>query len=285
MTKSSNLILVTGATGKLGRILTSTLTADGLAVRVLTRRPDAARDLFGDSVEIVEGDFAKPETLPAAVAGVSRALLLSPISEHMAAEQIALIDAAKAAAVTRIVKISGSDWTVGTSFSGDAHKEIEDHLAVSGLEYVAIRPNAWLQVALNATVEQIGRGEPLYARHGNARVGYVDVRDIADVAINQLLAHAITPGPLVITGPDALTLSDIAAIATRVGGKPVSITTTPPAPLHSHGDGFEAKVVQQFFQVISKGGAAGLTGTVSAVLGRPPRSVEAFLIERLANLL
>jgi len=281
MTNSSNLILVTGATGKLGNILTPSLLDAGHRVRVLTRQPERARALFGDRVEIVQGDFARPETLPAAVAGVWRALLLSPISEHMAAEQIALVDAAKAAGVQRIVKISGSDWTVGTSFSGDAHKQIEDHLAASGLETVSIRPNAWLQVSLGTTVDQIVRGEPLYARH-DAKVGFVDVRDIADVAINQLLADKVAPGPLVITGPDALSTADIAGLATRISGKPIGLTTTPPAAAAPHGDGFEAKVVQQFFVIIGKGGAAGLTGTVSAVLGRPPRSVAAFLSERLA---
>lgn len=281
MTNSSNLILVTGATGKLGQILAPSLLDAGHRVRVLTRQPERALELFGDRAEIVQGDFARPETLSAAVRGVARALLLSPISEHMEAEQIALVDAAKAAGVKRIVKISGSDWTVGTSFSGDAHKKIEDHIAASGLEHVAIRPNAWLQVSLNSTIEQIRRGEPLYARH-DAKVSFVDVRDIADVAINQLLADKVSPGPLVITGPEALSTADIAGLATRIGGKPIGVTTTPPANLPAHGEGFEAQVVKQFFVVIGKGGAAGLTDTVGRVLGRPPRSVAAFLTERLA---
>lgn len=276
---SSDLFLITGATGKLGRVLTPKLIAGGHRVRVLTRRPEAARELYGDKVEIAEGDFSVPASLPAALEGVSGVLLLSPISERLAEDQIALIDAARAAGVTRVVKISGSDWTVGTSFSGDAHKRVEDHLAQSGLEYVAVRPNAWLQVSLAAVAAQIKRGEAIAARH-EAKVGYVDVRDIADVAISQLLALKVAAGPLVITGPDSLSIPDIAGLATRIVGRPVGVSSAV-AGLPPGIEGFEAQVVKQFFVVIAQGGAAGLTDTVEQVLGRKPRSVEAYLAEEL----
>ncbi|KRB01259.1 hypothetical protein ASD83_07025 [Devosia sp. Root685] len=275
----SDLLLITGATGKLGRVLTPKLLAAGHRVRVLTRRPETARELYGDRVEIAEGDFSVPASLPAALDGVSRALLLSPISERLAKDQIALVDAAKAAGVKRIVKISGSDWTVGTSFSGDAHKRVEDHLAQSGLDYVAVRPTAWLQVSLAAVAAQIRRGEAIAARHG-ARVGYVDIRDIADVAINQLLAPKLAASPLVITGPEALAIPDIAALATRITGRPVGVSSAV-AGLPPGVEGFEAEVVKQFFAVIAQGGAAGLTDTVERVLGRKPRSVEDYLAEEL----
>lgn len=276
---SSDLFLITGATGKLGRVLTPKLIAGGHRVRVLTRRPEAAREFYGDKVEIAEGDFSVPASLPAALEGVSRVLLLSPISERLAEDQIALIDAARAAGVTRVVKISGSDWTVGTSFSGDAHKRVEDHLAQSGLEYVAVRPNAWLQVSLAAVAAQIKRGEAIAARH-EAKVGYVDVRDIADVAISQLLALKVAAGPLVITGPDSLSIPDIAGLATRILGRPVGVSSAV-AGLPPGVEGFEAQIVKQFFVVIAQGGAAGLTDTVERVLGRKPRSVEAYFMEEL----
>ena len=275
----SDLFLITGATGKLGRVLTPKLLAVEHRVRVLTRRPETARELYGDRVEIAEGDFSVPASLPAALEGVSKVLLLSPISERLAEDQIALVDAAKAAGVKRIVKISGSDWTFGTSFSGDAHKRVEDHLAQSGLDYVAVRPTAWLQVSLAAVAAQIRRGEAIAARHG-ARVGYVDIRDIADVAINQLLAPKLAASPLVITGPEALAIPDIAALATRITGRLVGVSSAV-AGLPPGVEGFEAEVVKQFFVVIAQGGAAGLTDTVERVLGRKPRSVEAYLAEEL----
>ena len=276
-------ILVTGATGKLGRILVPRLLNAGRRVRALTRRPQVAADLFNGRVEIAEGDFALPDSLGTALTGIKRVLLLSPISDTLARDQIALIDAAKAAGVERIVKISGSDWTIGTSLSGDAHQQVEDYLAASGLEHVSIRPNAWLQVGLAQVVEQIRQRQPLYARHGAAKVGYVDVRDIADVAVSQLVAEIVAQGPLVITGPNALCTSDIAALASSIVGSMVQTTFTAPAATRPHGDGFEARVVLQFFEVIGRGGAAGLTDTVERVLGRPPRSVAAYLREQLTK--
>lgn len=276
---SSDLFLITGATGKLGRVLTPKMIDGGHRVRVLTRRPEKAQALYGDRAEIAEGDFSVPASLPAALQGVRRVLLLSPISERLAEHQIALVDAAKAAGVQRIVKISGSDWTVGTSFSGDAHKRVEDHLAQSGLEHVAVRPNAWLQASLGSVVDQIRQDEALTLRHGGARVGYVDVRDIADVAISQLLAPKVAAGPLVITGPEALSTTDIAGLATRITGRAVGVSSAA-APASAPGvEGFEAQVIKQFSAVIAQGGAAGLTDTIERVLGRKPRSVGAFLAE------
>ena len=272
--------LITGATGKLGKVLTPKLISAGHHVRVFTRRPQAAQELYGDKVAIAEGDFSIPASLPPALEGITRVLLLSPISENLAKNQIALINAAKTAGVRRIVKISGSDWTIGTSFSGDAHKQIEDHLEQSGLEQVAIRPNAWMQVSLAPIVAQIKRGGPIASRHGNAKVSYIDVHDIADVAINQLLAPTVAAGPLVITGPEALSVPDIAELATRLVGRPVEVSAAPAAPPPGVG-AFEAKILQQFFAVIASGAASTMTTTVETILNRTPLSVEAYLTDAL----
>lgn len=276
-------ILVAGATGRLGRIVTRALAGRGHRVRVLTRSPDRARVLFGAAAEIAGGDFADPARLAAAAAGAGRLFLLSPLGETLARDQIAVIDAARAAGVRRIVKLSGSDWTVGTSRSGDAHKRVEDHLAAAVPESVAIRPNAWAQVALAGPLAQLRAGGPLHARHA-AAVSYIDIRDIADVAVAQLLAPAVAPGPLVITGPEALTIGDLARIASQLTGRTVAVSDTPPPgpdPL-AHVPEFERGVIAQFYKVIAAGGAAGLTDTVARVLGLPPRRVAGLLAEELA---
>ncbi|MEK1869790.1 MAG: NAD(P)H-binding protein, partial [Ensifer adhaerens] len=128
---SERPILVTGATGKLGRLVVERLLARGQPVRVFTRRPETARALFGEAVQIAAGDFGDRAALDAAVRGVGRLLLLSPISTRLVTDQVAVADAAVAANVARIVKISGSDWTIeppGNSISGEAHAAVERHL-------------------------------------------------------------------------------------------------------------------------------------------------------------
>ncbi|PZR48266.1 MAG: nucleoside-diphosphate sugar epimerase, partial [Stutzerimonas stutzeri] len=105
-------ILVTGATGRLGQRVVSRLLQKQAEVRVLTRRREDALQLWGDRVEIVEGNFSDTASLKEAARGIDRVFLLSPIGETLAADQKTIIDAALSARVSRIVKISGSDWTI-----------------------------------------------------------------------------------------------------------------------------------------------------------------------------
>lgn len=277
-------ILVTGATGRVGQLVTQRLLDAGETVRVFTRRIEAARALFGDRVEIAVGEFADPTALHAALAGTRKLFLLSPISETLTTEQIAVIDAAITEGVSRIVKISGSDWTIdppGASISGDAHAAVEWHLRGLNVEQVSIRPNAWMQVALLNAIRQAAQSHSLPARHG-AGVAYLDARDIADVAVHQLLAPQVADKPLILTGAEAVTTSDIADILSRVLHRPIGLTDTPSNVPPIHGDNFEHRAVTQFGTLIAAGRAAPVTRVVNELLGQAPRSVEDFITEHFA---
>lgn len=278
-------IFVTGATGRLGQLVTTRLLEQGQHVRVFTRRPEVARALFGDRVEIATGDFADSASLHAALAGTRKLFLLSPLNERLADQQIAVADAAAVEGSSRIVKISGSHWTIdppGASISGDAHAAVERHLASLGVEHVSIRPNAWMQVALLNTIRQAVTGQVLSARHGNAGIGYIDARDIADVAVHQLLAPSVAKTPLVITGAQAVTTRDIATILARVLHRPIGVAESTVGVAPVSGDSFEHRAVAQFGTLIAAGSAAPVTRVVSDLLGRAPRSVDAFIAEHFA---
>ena len=278
-------ILVTGATGRLGQLVTRRLVELNQPVRILTRRPDVARALFGTSVEIAAGDFADNASLHAALAGTRKLFLLSPISERLAEQQIAAAGAATIEGGARIVKISGSDWTIdppGTSISGDAHAAVEWHLRGLDIEHVSIRPNAWMQVALLNTIRQASRGQSLNARHGTAKVGYIDARDIADVAVHQLLAPQVADKPLIITGAEAVSICDVAAILTRVLHRPIGVAENAGVVTQLSGGGFEDRAVAQFGSLIAAGRAAPVTRVLPELLGREPRTVEAFIREHFA---
>lgn len=272
-------ILVTGATGRLGRLVVERLLDRGQAVRILTRRPEAAFAQFGNAVDIAAGAFADRQSLDAALEEVDSLFLLSPISASLAQEQIAVIDAAVQAGVERVVKISGSDWTIdppGASISGDAHREVELHLFRQPLEQVSIRPNAWMQVGLAATIQSAQTGNVLQARHGHAAVSYIDARDIADVAVHQLLAPKVAEHPLVLTGSEALTVRQVAEILAEHLHRPVGVNDTRPTPQPVLED-FEHRAVAQFMTLIAAGRAATITDTVPQLLGRAPRSVTDFI--------
>lgn len=281
----SGPILVTGATGRLGQLVTARLLEAGQQVRVFTRRPEVARVLFGNRVEIAAGDFADRDSLHAALAGTRKLFLLSPISESLAEEQIAAAGAAAIEGGSRIVKISGSDWTIDpprVSISGDAHAAVEWHLRGLNIEHVSIRPNAWMQVALLNTIRQAVTGQVLNARHGAARVAYIDARDIADVAVHQLLAPKVAEKPLIITGAQAVSTRDIAGILARLLHRPIGVADNSGSVTPLPGDSFEHRAVAQFGTLIAAGRAATTTRAVPELLGRSPRTVDAFIAEYFA---
>ncbi|MBD9650203.1 NAD(P)H-binding protein [Ensifer sp. ENS09] len=279
-------ILVTGATGKLGRLIVDRLLALGQPVRVFTRRPDAARVLFGETVQVAAGDFDDRKALDAAVHGIGRLLLLSPINARLVTDQIAVVDAAVAANAARIVKISGSDWTIeppGSSISGAAHAAVERHLNGLAAKTVSLRPNAWMQVSLANTIKQAIANGQVIAANLDAGIGYIDARDIADVAVHQLLADRLRRRTLILTGPDVVSFRQISTLLAAELKRPVAALDKPPQTVPGDGD-FEHRAVAQFARLIAAGRAATTTDVVPTLLGRPPRTVAAFILEQVAAM-
>ena len=277
-------ILVTGATGKLGQRVVGRLLQRQARVRVLSRRREDALKLWGDRVDIAEGNFSDPASLKEAARGINAIFVLSPIGETLTVDQNAVIDAALTAGVSRIVKISGSDWTIenaARSISGAAHAEVEAHLARTGVAHTVLRPNAWMQVALEPVVAALRKGEDVPARFGNAAVSFIDADDIADVAVEALTASAVLAGPLVLTGSEALTALEIARISARILHRPVGISHNVPA-FPPHIGAFEQKAIGEFGQLIREGLAASVNDNIHQITGRLPRGVEAYLRARLA---
>ena len=278
-------ILVTGATGKLGQRVVNRLLQKQAKVRVLTRRREDALKLWGDSVDIAEGNFSDPASLKGGSRDVDRVFLLSPIGKTLAADQNAVVDAALSAGVSQIVKLSGSDWTLknaARSISGTAHAAVEKHLAETGIAHTVLRPNAWMQVALEPVVAALRNGEDVPARFGNAAVSFIDADDIADVAVEALSASAPPAGTLVLTGHEALAALGIARIAARILHRPVGVSHQSASTFPAHIGGFEQKAIAEFGQLIGEGLAASTTDIVEQIIGHPPRSVENYLRARLA---
>lgn len=281
-------ILVTGATGRLGQLVTSRLINSGDHVRVLTRRPEEARRLWGNAVEIALGSFEDPESLHTALEAIDKVFLLSPISSNLAAHQISLIDAAAEAGVRQIVKISGSDWTIANahrSIAGAQHQRVEAHLARTRLARVILRPNAWMQVSLAPVVSAALEGRDLPGRYAGAAVSFIDINDIADVAARVLHAGLNLSEPLVLTGSKALTTSDIAGLVSAILRQPVGIDIEVQAASPGHTDVFAAQAVREFGALIAEGLAAPVTDTVERVLGRKPASLRHFFERQLAPAL
>ncbi|HEX7865387.1 MAG TPA: NmrA family protein, partial [Variovorax sp.] len=186
-------------------------------------------------------------------------------------------------------------WTIdppGRSLSGDAHREIEAALSRSGIAHRVLRPNAWMQVMLARVVSELAAGDELHAPPGEPKVAFIDARDIADVAVEALFeqpaVRETSPAPWVLTGGSAVGYREIAGIASRLTGRgivatPLSAQAQQQRQAANAPSPYIARVHAQFAELIAAGEAEPVTGTVADVLGRPPRTVEAFLAETIAG--
>ena len=126
-------------------------------------------------------------------------------------------------------------------------------------------------------IARIKAGQALVAAYGEAPVGFIDARDIADVTVQQSLAPKLVQGPLVLTGSQALSIGDIGKLASRITKRDLAVEAAPSNGIASLG--FEQRAVAEFMVLLREGRAAATTSTVTDLLGRPPRTVEAFLAE------
>lgn len=220
------MILVTGATGSNGAELIKRLAAARVPVRAMVRNPAKATELRLPGVEIVEGDFEKPASLPAALKGIDRAFLLAPPVQDSDRLERAFIDAAKAAGVRHIVNLSavGARPDAPHSF-GRWHGKAEQYLKQSGLTYTILRPNFFMQNLLGSA--GMIKGGAIYMPTGQGKAPMVDVRDIAAVAAACLTEPGHENQIYEVTGPEPIGYADIAAVFTRVLGRPVGYVDVP----------------------------------------------------------
>jgi len=220
------MILVTGATGATGSELVRLLRLKGVKLRVLARDPERAKSRLGAGVEAVPGDLERPESLDSAMGGVERVFLLSAPDPNASVLQGNAIEAARRAGVRHIVKMSAVESVPHSPCRLlRVHAEIEQKVAASGIPFTNLRPQSFMQNTL-AFAHSIASQGAFYAPAGGA-IPLVDVRDIAAVAAEVLTTPGHEGVTYTLTGPEALTNSQVAA---RIGiaiGKPVKHVEVP----------------------------------------------------------
>jgi uncharacterized protein YbjT (DUF2867 family) len=221
------MILITGAAGLNGRTIVSEFAQEKHPVRALVRSPGRAAQAGLDQlagVEWVEADMSKPDGLGAALDRVDRVLMISSASPDMVETQCSFIDACKGAGVRHVVKFSGAESGVGfdaTQFRFTRmHEEIEDYLEKSGLSWTHLRPSQFMQVYLREAPSIAAEGA-LYLPFDNIRLSPVDVTDIAKVSYRLLRDGGHEGESLDMTGPEALTMDDVAARISEAIGRTV----------------------------------------------------------------
>jgi uncharacterized protein YbjT (DUF2867 family) len=218
-------ILVTGATGRPGSAVVREFARRGQPVRALVRTPEKASALEGlHSVELAPGDMLRPETLGAALDGVDRVLMISGAGPEMLETQCTFIDAARRAGVRHVVKLSGEDSTIGFETelfrSTRSHGQVERYLQASGLAWTLLRPSQFMQVYHEEAPAIAAHGE-LRLPLGDARLAPVDIEDIARVAHAVLRSEGHGGRAYRMTGPEALSMTEVAARISDATGRPV----------------------------------------------------------------
>lgn len=260
-------VLVTGATGTVGAQVVSALRERGVAARAFVRDPEKAARVLGEGVELAVGDFCDRGSIERALRGIDRLFLACGNVPEQVGHECAAIDAAKAAGVARVVKLSGPRAAVDSSLLFERwHGEIERHLLGSGLPWVLLRPSAYMTNLLaNAeTIRQTGR---LFAPAGAAEIAYVDPRDVAAVAAATLATDGHEGSAYALTGPEAIAYERIAQALSAATGRTIEYVDVPgevarQAMLEA---GMPAMVADSIVDVLATQRAGSMARTTDAV--------------------
>ncbi len=276
------MILISGATGHVGKHLVKQLVDKGEAVRVLVRDPSRVA-IFPNQVERVTGDLDRPETLPAALRGIEQLYFVTPDTQQV----MRLIEAARQAGVQHVVKQSTieADRSLGP---GKWHREQEERIKAAGFSWTFLRPTMMMDNTIEWWAETIKSQNAVYFPGGKGRVAPVDPRDIAAVAAAVLTCPEHQGQVYELTGPESLTIAEMVQTLSRVLGKPIRYTNVPVflAALGMRRFGLPGSVVKGLMETLGalrRNEYAYVTDVVERVGGVKPHRFEAWCQENIRS--
>ncbi|WP_035576956.1 SDR family oxidoreductase [Halomonas sp. TG39a] len=287
-------ILVTGATGTVGRQVVEQLVKRDADVRVLVR--DTPKANFPTSVGVVQGDLLDVDSLRNAFSGVSTLFLLNAVVPDEYTQSLIALNLAREAGIERIVYLSviHSDLYVNVPHFAGKYG-VERMIEQMGFNATILRPAYFIENDL--TIKEVITGYGIYPMPiGSKGLAMVDTRDIGEVAALELLRREQSAVPLPIerinlVGPDTLTGQDIAAIWTDVLGRPIAYpgedTVAFEQNLLQHMPSWMAYDMRLMSERFITEGMLPDTGDVdrlTALLGRPLHSYREFATQVAASV-
>ncbi|HKE00356.1 MAG TPA: SDR family oxidoreductase [Planctomycetota bacterium] len=283
------MILVTGASGNIGRELVKRLSAAKAPFRAAYRKPDAAKAARAARVEAVVADFADPESMRPALKGVDTMFLLSGGDPNQTALELAAVREAREADVERVVKLSA--WGAETEAFSYAriHRPVERAIEGSGMRWTFLRPNGFHQNMANFYAPSIRGQGTFFLPMADARVSYVDVRDVASSAAAILGArdHQHDEKAYGLSGPEALTCAQLADELSRQVGRTIRYVDV-------SDDDFvkgavaggvpeaQARNAVELMHFYKQGRASDVLGEVQQITGKKPISFRQYVADNLA---
>jgi len=277
------MILITGASGSVGKTVLVEVARSGQKHRALYRsKEEATRAPAG--TDTVIADFADKASLAAALRSVASVYLVcSPIPDLVQLESNA-IEVCEAAGVRRVVlnsALGAEDYP--KSFPG-WHRKVEDKLKATKMAYCILRPNSFMQNVLAYFAPSIRTQGAFYSSMGTARTSYLDVRDIAVVAARALLGGEHDGQTYELNGPEALTYAEVAEKISKhakISAKYVNVPVEAQrkAMLDQGMPEWQVTALLELQEYYTNGNGGVVDGLLERLLGRPPVRMDAFLEE------
>ena len=279
------MILVTGASGTVGRPVLEEVVKTGKPVKAMYRGAEDARNAPA-GVATAIADFADKASMAKALQGIDTIYLVcSPIPQLVELESN-VIEACKKAGVAYVVLNSALGAGDYPKSFPSWHRQVEDKLKASGLQYAILRPNSFMQNIAAYMAPSIRAQGAFYAAMGDAKLSLIDVRDIAVIVAKALTNPAAFAGKTIeLNGPEAFSYTEIAAKISRVAGRTVQYVDIPEAAqrqgmLDLGMPEWQVNALlelQQYYFVAGKG--AEVMPPIKDFLGRTPITLDQYLDE------
>jgi len=278
------MICVTAAGGTLGREVVALLQARQAPFRASYFSDASAAAARARGIDAVVSDYTRPETLHAAFRGCDALFLLGPNLSDQTDLELAAVDAAVGAGVARIVKQSVMGAGDEAFSLATVHRPVERAIASSGLAWTFLRPNSFMQNVMTFMAPTITAEDAFYSASGTAAISHVDVRDIAAVAVEALLDSRHEARAYTLTGPEAISYDELAALLSTAVGRPIRHVDLPPADLKAAmlAGGMPADIAERMLDLdryFRENHGSRTTNDITQVTGRAPRRLAEYLRE------
>jgi NAD(P)H dehydrogenase (quinone) len=289
-------LLVTGASGNLGKLVLDALLKRGVAasdIIATTRDATKLADYAAKGIEVREADFNDPASVRKAFTGADRVAIISTDAIDgngtRIKQQTGAVAAAKEAGVKHIVYTSMPNPHLGSKVTFEAdHRLTEEAVKTSGLTYTIVR-NSWYQENLFMNLPQVLASGTWYTSAGQGKVSHIARQDCADALAAALASENTQSKIYTLTGLESFTTDEIARLASEVTGKPISVVHLTDEQLAG---GMKAAGVPDYMVPFligldantREGGADLVNSEVESLIGRKPRHLRAFFEENKTRL-
>ena len=282
------MILVTGATGTIGKELVQDLLGHGIPFKVMVRKEETRALMESRGIKAVLGDFSRPGTLGAALKGVRQVFLLTTPQPDLVKVEGAFLKEAARAGVDRVVRLSAvgaGPWAASPLIR--AHGQCEAQLEASGLAWTLLRPTMFMQNLAPMYGDAVARTSTLFAPAGEARIPWVDSRDVAALACTVLTEVGHEGLVYEITGPELYSYAGVAECLSAQLGRTVKYVDVPDDAAYNSMTGmgmsgwFAHSLITLFHMFRANGSTAVTLGTIGRITGRAPRTLDAYLKENI----